>query len=80
MSWFLFLPLLSTATLLRVCPPCLQLSASNSRTSQGNRLRRGLLKGAVIAFITSGYSGKRFVFETAKDLGVRSIIVDGPDK
>lgn len=34
-----------------------------SRTREGQRARRRALKGAVIAFITAGYSGKRFIFE-----------------
>ena len=34
-----------------------------SRTLEGRRLRRHVLKGAVIVFITAGYSGKRFIFE-----------------
>ncbi|KAA6416926.1 MAG: glutathione synthetase ATP-binding domain [Trebouxia sp. A1-2] len=50
-----------------------------SRTLEGRRLRRHVLKGAVIIFITAGYSGKRFIFEKAKELGVRSVIIDGPD-
>lgn len=32
-----------------------------------------------MVFVTAGYSGKRFVFEKAKALGVRSIVLDGPD-
>jgi hypothetical protein len=27
----------------------------------------------------SGYSGKRFIFEKAHELGVRAIVLDGPD-
>ena len=42
-------------------------------------MRRHVLRGAVIVFITAGYSGKRFIFERAKELGVRSVIIDGPD-
>ena len=38
-----------------------------------------MLKGAVMVFVTAGYSGKRFVFEKAKSLGVKSIVLDGPD-
>ena len=38
-----------------------------------------MLKGAVIVFVTAGYSGKRFIFERAKELGVRSVVLDGPD-
>ncbi|KAF8057917.1 hypothetical protein HT031_005863 [Scenedesmus sp. PABB004] len=41
--------------------------------------RCGPLRGAVVAFVTAGYSGKRFVFEKAKELGVRAVIIDGPD-
>ncbi len=48
-----------------------------SRTLEGAKLRRHVLRGAVIVFVTAGYSGKRFVFEKAKELGVRSVIIDG---
>jgi len=50
-----------------------------TRTLEGRQLRRSVLKGAVIAFITAGYSGKRFIFEKAKELGVKAIVLDGPD-
>lgn len=43
------------------------------------QLRRTVLKGAVVVFITAGYSGKRFIFERCKELGVRSVVIDGPD-
>jgi hypothetical protein len=46
---------------------------------EGARLRRHVLRGAVIVFVTAGYSSKRFIFEKAKELGVRSVIIDGPD-
>ena len=46
---------------------------------EGRRLRRHVLRGAVIVFITAGYSGKRFIFEKAKELGIRTVIIDGPD-
>jgi hypothetical protein len=32
---------------------------ASSRSQEGSGLRRGVLKGAVVAFITAGYSGKR---------------------
>ena len=51
----------------------------HQRTAQATALRRSVLRGSVIVFITAGYSGKRFIFERAKELGVRSIVVDGPD-
>ena len=50
-----------------------------SRSAEGKALRRQVLSGAVIVFVTAGYSGKRFIFERAKELGVRSVILDGPD-
>lgn len=49
------------------------------RTVEGRRLRRSVLKGAVVAFITAGYSGKRFVFEKAAELGVKAIVLDAGD-
>lgn len=36
------------------------------------------LRGKRVAFITSGYSGKRFIYEKAKQLGVISTIIDSP--
>lgn len=33
-----------------------------------------------MVFVTAGYSGKRFIFEKAKELGVRTIVLDGPDR
>lgn len=56
-----------------------RLMQVNSRTLEGATLRRHVLRGAVLVFVTAGYSGKRFVFEKAKELGVRSVILDGPD-
>eukprot|EP00887_Chlorella_sp_A99_P005398 scaffold1.g5398.t1 len=40
------------------------------RSKEGRLLRRDVLNGAVLVWITAGYSGKRFVFERAKELGV----------
>jgi len=50
-----------------------------SRGPSNTHLRRELLKGAVIVFFTAGYEGKRFVYERAKALGVRSILIENPD-
>jgi biotin carboxylase len=68
-------PLSPTLNLLNSMP----LSLVSSRSLEGKRLRRHVLRGAVIVFITAGYSGKRFIFERAKELGVRSIVIDGPE-
>lgn len=51
----------------------------SARDAEGKRLRRQALRGAVVVFVTAGYSGKKFIFEKARELGVRSIVLDGPD-
>ena len=51
----------------------------NSPSNEGQTLRRQLLAGAVVVIICAGYSGKRFIYEKAKELGVRIVIIDGPD-
>jgi len=38
-----------------------------------------VIRGKRIAFITSGYAGKRFIYEKARQLGVVSTIIDPPD-
>eukprot|EP00775_Hariotina_reticulata_P008709 gene8709-8890_t len=50
-----------------------------ARTVEGRKLRRRVLKGSVVAFITAGYSGKRFIFEKAHELGVKCVVLDAPD-
>lgn len=40
-------------------------------TRAGRALRRSLLKGCVIVIVVAGYSGKRFIYERAHELGVR---------
>ncbi|GLC35522.1 hypothetical protein PLESTB_000198500 [Pleodorina starrii] len=57
----------------------MSVDAVNSRTTDGRSLRRQVLKGAVMVFVTAGYSGKRFIFEKAKELGLRTVVLDGPD-
>eukprot|EP00928_Gymnodinium_smaydae_P042643 TRINITY_DN28687_c0_g2_i1.p1 TRINITY_DN28687_c0_g2~~TRINITY_DN28687_c0_g2_i1.p1 ORF type:complete len:696 (+),score=144.16 TRINITY_DN28687_c0_g2_i1:83-2089(+) len=49
------------------------------RGPQAQRLRRGLLRGSTIVFFTAGYEGKRFVYERAHELGVRSVLIESPD-
>ncbi len=40
------------------------------------RARRDALKGKRIVIVGAGYEGKRFIFERAKELGVRIVLVD----
>ena len=35
-------------------------------------MRRKALRGAVIVFFTAGYSGKKFIFDKAHELGARA--------
>lgn len=68
-------PLSPTLNLLSSMPS----DKVSSRSVEGRRLRRHVMRGAVLVFITAGYSGKRFIFEKAKELGVRTVVIDGPD-
>lgn len=47
---------------------------------EGQTLRRRLVNGATVVFFSAGYPGKRFVFERAKKLGVRSVVIDQDEK
>ena len=42
-----------------------------ARSAEGRRLRRRVLRGTVLVCIVAGYHGKRFIYERAKELGVR---------
>lgn len=46
--------------------------------AEGQKLRRKCMRGAIVIFFTAGYYGKKFIFERAKELGVRCWVVDGP--
>eukprot|EP00884_Botryococcus_braunii_P015647 jgi/Botrbrau1/2766/Bobra.0164s0043.1 len=50
-----------------------------ARSAEGRRLRRRLLKDVVVVFVVAGYQGKRFIYERAKELGVRSVVLDNED-
>lgn len=49
------------------------------RGPHGQNFRREMLRGAVIVFFSAGYEGKRFIYERAHALGVRSVLIDSPD-
>jgi len=46
---------------------------------EGQALRRKLANGATMVFFTAGYPGKRFIFERACELGIKSVIIEHPD-
>lgn len=56
-----------------------QLAKLRAPTADGQVLRRKALRGAIVVFFTAGYSGKKFIFDKAASLGVRIVVVDGPD-
>ena len=64
----------SEGSLLRKIPH--ELAATEGFA--GQQLRRIMLHGATIVFVTPGYAGKRFIYEHAHELGVRSVILDSP--
>lgn len=48
-------------------------------TPEVQHLRRTLTKGATVVFVCAGLKSKKFIYERAAELGVRSIIVDHHD-
>uniref|UniRef100_A0A7S0ZJC2 ATP-grasp domain-containing protein n=1 Tax=Timspurckia oligopyrenoides TaxID=708627 RepID=A0A7S0ZJC2_9RHOD len=48
-------------------------------SEKAQTLRRKLLRGANVLIIQGGYSGKMFIYEKLKELGVSVTIMDGPD-
>ncbi|CAJ1333576.1 unnamed protein product [Effrenium voratum] len=42
-------------------------------------LRRQLMRGATVVFVTAGLPGKRFTFEIAVSLGIKPVILEHPD-
>jgi len=69
--------LLPTATfqMLAKVPKNL-LTATNEPAKQ---LRRQLMRGSTVVFVTAGLPGKRFTFEIAASLGVKPVILEHPD-
>jgi len=50
-----------------------------AQTAEAQDLRHSLVRGATVVFVSAGYPGKRFIFERAAQLGVKSVIIDHPD-
>jgi biotin carboxylase len=64
-----------TAQLLSKVP----MEYLNERSKNAQELRRKLARGSTVVFVSAGYQGKRFIFERAAEMGVKSVIVDHPD-
>lgn len=60
---------------IHALPTCMQARLS-APTAEGRRLRRRLLRGTVAVLIVAGYQGKRFIYERAKELGIRSVMTN----
>jgi carnosine synthase len=65
----------ATFEMLAQVPP--DFLASNSADAQ--HLRRQLVRGATVVFVSAGYPGKRFILETAAALGVKPVVLDHHD-
>eukprot|EP00186_Timspurckia_oligopyrenoides_P003683 CAMPEP_0182450514 /NCGR_PEP_ID=MMETSP1172-20130603/41781_1 /TAXON_ID=708627 /ORGANISM="Timspurckia oligopyrenoides, Strain CCMP3278" /LENGTH=548 /DNA_ID=CAMNT_0024648141 /DNA_START=67 /DNA_END=1713 /DNA_ORIENTATION=- len=59
--------------------PSIQPSQLYKPSDSVQSLRRKLLRGANVLIVQGGYSGKKFVYQKLKDLGVSITILDGPD-
>lgn len=59
--------------------PSVKPSRLTVASDDAQRLRRKLLRGANLLVVQGGYSGKRFIYERLKELGVTVTIMDGPD-
>jgi len=59
--------------------PSVKPSRLTVASDDAQKLRRKLLRGANLLVIQGGYSGKRFIYERLKELGVSVTIMDGPD-
>jgi hypothetical protein len=46
-------------------------------SAETQKLRRKLLRGATVLIVQAGYSGKRFIYERLKQLGLQITIMDG---
>jgi carnosine synthase len=57
----------------------LQPDVVEAQGLEGQTLRRRLVHGATVVFFTAGYAGKRFVFERANALGIKSVVIEHPD-
>lgn len=65
----------ATFQMLAKVPKTLLTQANDS----AKQLRRQLMRGAVVVFVTAGLPGKKFTFEIAASLGVKPVILEHPD-
>jgi len=72
------LPPTATFQMMSKVPKTL-LSGPGAAGAEAQDLRRKLCKGSTIVFISAGLPGKRFTFERAAELGVKSVVIDHKD-
>lgn len=51
----------------------------NVTSTEAQELRRKLVRGATVVFISAGLRGKRFTLERMAELGVKVVVLDHPD-
>lgn len=54
-------------------------SLLDAQSEDAQALRRKLVNGATVVFITAGLRGKRFILERAAEMGIKSVVIDHPD-
>lgn len=64
-----------TTTMLSQFSPALL----SQQTEAGQDLRRRCAAGSTVVFVSAGLQGKRFIYERAAELGVKSVIIDHYD-
>jgi len=64
-----------TSTMLSQLSP----QVLSTQTQAGQDLRRRCASGATVVFVSAGLQGKRFIYERAAALGVKSVIIDHHD-
>lgn len=69
--------LLPTATFEMIKQVPREMLTSSSEKAQA--LRRQIVRGATVVFVSAGLPSKRMTFERAAELGVKSVIIDHPD-
>ncbi|KAJ8909103.1 hypothetical protein NDN08_005799 [Rhodosorus marinus] len=59
--------------------PSVKPETLTGASKEKQELRRKLVRGSNILIVQGGYSGKRFIYERLKELGIIVTILDGPD-
>lgn len=64
---------------LRVAERAKSVPLATACSAEGQAAREALLKDAVVLFICAGYPKKRFIYERARALGIKAVLIDSPN-